>query len=79
MTDLDVEFVGGPLDGVVSIVRAMTSGQPPGRFTIDVITPGGGGHANHDYQVGTEPNARGRWPYEYAGICGSHRQDRAPG
>jgi hypothetical protein len=46
----------------------MTTGQPPGRFTIDVITPGGGGHANHDYQAGAEPNARGRWPYEYAGI-----------
>jgi hypothetical protein len=41
MTDVEIEFVGGPLDGVVSCVRAMTIGQPPGRFTIDVITPGG--------------------------------------
>jgi hypothetical protein len=68
MTDVEIEFVGGPLDGVVSYVRAMTTGQPPGRFTIDVITPGGSGYANHDYQAGVAPNARGRWPYEYAGI-----------
>ena len=68
MTDVEIEFVGGPLDGVVSCVRAMTTGKPPGRFTIDVIAMGGGGHANHNYQAGTELNARGRWPYEYAGI-----------
>ncbi len=68
MTDVEIEFVGGPLDGVVSCVRAMTTGNPPGRSTTDVIAMGGGGHANHDYQAGAEPNARGRWPYEYAGI-----------
>jgi hypothetical protein len=68
MTDVEIEFVGGPLDGVVSCVRAMTTGQPPGRFTIDVITPGGDGHDNHAYQAGSEPNACGRWSYEYAGI-----------
>jgi hypothetical protein len=68
MTDVDIEFVGGPLDGVVSCVRAMATGQPPDRFTIDVITAGGGGHANHNYQAGSAPNARGRWLYEYAGI-----------
>jgi hypothetical protein len=67
MTDVDIEFVGGPLDGVVSCVRAMTTGHPPDRFTIDVITRGGG-HANHDYHAGAAPNAHGRWPYEYAGI-----------
>ena len=79
MSDVEVEFVGGPLDGMVSCVRAMTTGHPPGRFTIDVITFGGGGHDNHDYQAGTRPNARGRWPYEYPAIRGQHQQDRAPG
>jgi hypothetical protein len=68
VTDVDIEFLGGPLDGVVSSVRALRTGQPPGRFAIDLITPGGGGHANHDYRAGAGPNVRGRWPYEYAGI-----------
>ena len=67
MSDVDVEFVGGPLDGVTSQVRAMTTGQPPGCFAIDVIARGGG-HASHDYLAGDGPNGRGRWPYEYAGI-----------
>jgi hypothetical protein len=61
VTDVEIAFVGGPLDGVVSCVRTMPTGQPPVRFTIAVITPGGGGHDNHDYH-------RGRWHYEYAGI-----------
>jgi len=66
VTDVDVEFVGGPLDGVTSSVRAMTTGRPPGLFAIDVIALGGG-HASHDYQAGDAPNGRGRWPYEYRG------------
>jgi hypothetical protein len=68
MTDVEVEFMGGPLDGVVSCVRALASGQPPGQFAIEVIAPGGGGHANHGYRAGTAPNERGRWPYQYAGV-----------
>jgi hypothetical protein len=67
MTDVEVEFMGGPLDGVVSCVRALASGQPPGQFAIEVIAPGGG-HANHGYRAGTAPNERGRWPYQYAGV-----------
>jgi hypothetical protein len=66
MTDVEVEFVGGPLDGVVSSVRAMTTGQPPGRFAIEVIE--GGGHASHNYQVGAGPKDGDRWRYEYTGI-----------
>ena len=50
------------------VVPAMTTGQSPGRFTIDVITPGGGGHANHDYRADAEPNGRGQRPNEYAGV-----------
>jgi hypothetical protein len=68
VTDVNVEFVGGPLDGVVSSIRAMTTGRPPGHFAIDVIGFGGGGHDSHDYRVGDEPNGHGRWPYTYAGI-----------
>ncbi|GIH21627.1 hypothetical protein [Rugosimonospora africana] len=66
MTDVQVEFVGGPLDGVTSSVRAMTTGRPPKLFAIDVIALGGG-YASHDYQVGDALNAKGRWPYKYVG------------
>jgi hypothetical protein len=67
VTDVKVEFVGGPLDGVVSSVRAMTTGRPPVDFSIDVIALGGG-HDSHNYRVGDAPNGQGRWPYEYAGV-----------
>jgi hypothetical protein len=67
VTEVKVEFVGGPLDGVVSSVRAMTTGRPPGHFAIDVIVTGGG-HDSHDYRAGDAPNGQGRWPYTYAGV-----------
>jgi hypothetical protein len=66
VTDVEVEFVGGPLDGVTSSVRAMATGRPPRLFAIDVIALGGG-HASHDYLVGDALNAKSRWPYEYVG------------
>jgi hypothetical protein len=67
MTDVDVEFVGGPLDGVTTSIRAISTGRPPGCFAIDVIALGGG-HASHDYRAGDALNSHGRWPYKYAGI-----------
>jgi hypothetical protein len=66
VTDVRVEFVGGPLDGVVSFIRAMATGEPPDRFDIEVI--GGGGRARHDYRIGPEAHQGDRWRYEYAGV-----------
>jgi hypothetical protein len=78
LTDVEIEFVGGPLDGVVSCVLAMTTWQPPVRFTIDVITPGGAATATTTSRPALGRNARGRWPFEYAGIWSCYWYARRP-
>jgi hypothetical protein len=68
VSDVQVEFIGGPLDGTVGTVRAMTTGRPPGRFAIEVGSAGEDSHVRHDYQVGVRVANGNRWRYEYLGI-----------
>jgi hypothetical protein len=68
MTDVTVEFVGGPLDGTTRSVPTTPGGRPPGRFTVEAGAGGGGVCGRHDYRIGTDPVAGRRWCYEYRGI-----------
>ncbi|MEN3309685.1 MAG: hypothetical protein V7603_5887 [Micromonosporaceae bacterium] len=68
MTDVTVEFMGGPLDGTTGSVRATRTGRPPDRFAVDTSAEGGATRGKHDYRVGAEPQAGMPWRYEYNGV-----------
>jgi hypothetical protein len=68
VTEVMVEFMGGPLDGSTGSVRVSRSGRPPDRYTVDLATGAGPCHGTHDYRVAELPQAGGRWRYEYRGI-----------
>jgi len=67
MSEVTVEFVGGPLDGTVRSVPATADGRPPGRFAV-AAGAGGGVAGKHDYRVSSDPQAGDPWRYEYNGI-----------
>jgi len=68
VTDVTVEFVGGPLDGTTRSVHATPEGGSPGRFAVDVGAVGNGVAGKHDYRVGADPGGENPWTYEYRGI-----------
>ena len=68
MTEVAVEFLGGPLDGTTGSVRTSHSGRPPQRYTVDLSTRSGSRNGKHDYRVGEPPRAGDRWRYVYRGI-----------
>lgn len=68
MTDLTVEFVGGPLDGTTATVRSTRSGRPPNLFAINATTEGSPSRCRHNYHIGADPHPGYPWRYEYLGI-----------
>ena len=68
MSEVTVEFVGGPLDGTVRSVRATRDGRPPGRFAMDAAVGAAAASGKHDYRVGADPQDGQPWRYEYLGI-----------
>ena len=66
MSEVAVEFVGGPLDGTTRSVNAAPDGRPPARFAVDAGAAGAPGR--HDYRVVADPSDNHPWRYEYRGI-----------
>jgi hypothetical protein len=67
VTEVAVEFLGGPLDGATTSVRATRGGHPPDRLTIGADVLGPGTRGIHDYRIAAARHGAA-WRYEYVGI-----------
>jgi hypothetical protein len=68
MTDVKVEFIGGPLDGTTGSVRATRAGRPPDLFALDASAESSHVRSKHAYRIGADPQAGQLWRYEYRGV-----------
>jgi hypothetical protein len=68
MTEVMVEFVGGPLDGTTGSIRATRAGRPPDLYALDAGVETSRVRSRHAYRIGADPLAGHPWRYEYRGV-----------